>query len=187
MAWGMHTALTGMVLALCTGCLHAYPQFYGLVVIMYVIGHSLCYPMGYDLPSPRLAQSLHPAYAMPPPSIGAPCPLTWCGSHPPVAPVKQKGPARYANWRGCNRHYPVYNIKYLLISLLTVSHNGLCCIFTIVRRIDKYAGYSYRQSVEPQVQGQGRPLSAQLATASHPRCPQSLYRRTAGRIIGANQ
>ena len=56
-----------MVLALCTGCPHAYPQFYGLVVIIHLIGHSLCYPMGYDLPSPSLAQSLHPAYAMPPP------------------------------------------------------------------------------------------------------------------------
>ena len=124
-----------MVLALCTGYPHTYPQLYGLVVIMYVIGHSLCYPMGYDLPSPSLAQSLHPAYAMPPPAIGAPSPLTWCWFHPPVAPVKQKGPARYANWRGCNRHYPVYNIKYLLISLLTVSHNGWCCTLDTVQRI----------------------------------------------------
>ena len=25
----------------------------------------------------------------------------WCGSHPPVAPVKQKGPASYVNLDGC--------------------------------------------------------------------------------------
>ena len=90
-----------MVLALCTGYPHAYPQLWVRVVIMYVIGHSLCYPMGYDLLSPYLAQSLHPAYAMPPPAIGAPCRPTWCGSHPPVAPVKQKGPASYVNLEGC--------------------------------------------------------------------------------------
>ena len=86
------TNMPGMVLALCTGCPHAYPQFYGLVVIMYVIGHSLCYPMGYDLPSPSLAQSLHPAYAMPPPAIGAPCRPTWCGLSPGSTRQKQKGP-----------------------------------------------------------------------------------------------
>jgi hypothetical protein len=79
-----------MILALCTGYTQPYPQFYGLVVIMYVIGHSLCYPMGYDLPSPSLAQSLHPAYAMPPPSIGAPCRPTWCGSPPALWRCKQK-------------------------------------------------------------------------------------------------
>ena len=46
-----------MVLALSTGYPHAYPQLCGLVVIMYVIGHSLCYPMGYVQPSIVYASS----------------------------------------------------------------------------------------------------------------------------------
>ncbi len=51
----MHSQLAGTILALCTGYPHTYPQQWVRVDIMYIIGHSLCYPMGYDPPSPNLA------------------------------------------------------------------------------------------------------------------------------------
>ena len=72
---------------------------------MYVIRHSLCYPMGYDLPSPYLAQSLHPAYAMPPPAIGAPSPLLGVGPiHLSGGENKRVMPATGGNVNkvGCN-------------------------------------------------------------------------------------
>ena len=92
---------TGMVLALCTGYPQPYPQIMGRVDIMYVIGHSLCYPMGYVQPSIVYASSKLRARLAGPPAIGAPCHPTWCGSHPPVARCKQKGPASYVNLEGC--------------------------------------------------------------------------------------
>ena len=57
---------------------------------MYVIGHSLCYPMGYVQPSTVHALAYSVPASDPPPTLGRPRQPSRHGSHLVDAPLKQK-------------------------------------------------------------------------------------------------